>query len=122
MRTFALALAAAATAATAVPSAADAQHRGRHHYSQHDRHHNSRYARYYDGRGYYHGPHWRGRDGRYYCRRSDGTTGLLLGGAAGALVGRSVDTHGERATGTILGAVAGALIGRSIDRGGSRCR
>jgi hypothetical protein len=122
MRTFAFALAAVATAVTAVPAAADAQYRGRHHYSQYDRHHNGRYARYYDGRGYYHGPRWRGRDGRYYCRRSDGTTGLLLGGAAGALVGRSIDTRGERATGTILGAVAGALIGRSIDRDGSRCR
>jgi uncharacterized protein YcfJ len=117
MRKFAIALAAAATAATAMPSVAVAQHYDRHGHGAY----HGRYAHYYYGRGYYHGPRWRGRDGRYYCRRSDGTTGLLLGGAAGALVGRSVDTRGERATGTILGAVAGALIGREIDRG-DRCR
>src|SRR5690349_6775100 len=55
--------------------------------------------------------YWRGDDGRYYCKRSNGTTGLLLGGAAGALVGRAIDTHGSRTTGTILGAAAGALLG-----------
>ena len=59
---------------------------------------------------------WRGRDGRTYCRRSNGTTGLVVGAAAGALVGRSVDTRGERTTGTVLGAVAGALAGREIQR------
>lgn len=58
---------------------------------------------------------WRGRDGRVYCRKSDGTTGLIVGGAAGALIGRSIDTHGDRATGTILGAAGGALIGKEID-------
>jgi hypothetical protein len=31
---------------------------------------------------------WRGRDGRRYCRKPDGTTGLVVGGVAGALVGR----------------------------------
>lgn len=63
---------------------------------------------------------WRGRDGRSYCRRSDGTTGLIVGGVAGALVGRGLDNGG--ATGTILGAAGGALAGRAIDRGGSRRR
>ncbi|MEI9850822.1 MAG: glycine zipper 2TM domain-containing protein [Sphingomonas sp.] len=66
---------------------------------------------------------WRGRDGRTYCRRSNGTTGLVVGAAAGALVGRSIDTHGERGTGTLLGAAAGALIGRDVDRNSKRrCR
>lgn len=65
---------------------------------------------------------WRGRDGRTYCRRSDGTTGLIVGGVAGALIGRGLDNGG--ATGTIIGAAGGALAGRAIDRGGSRrhCR
>ena len=59
---------------------------------------------------------WRGDDGRMYCRKSDGTTGLVIGAAGGALLGRAVDTRGSRATGTILGAAAGALVGREIDR------
>ncbi|MEO0031919.1 MAG: hypothetical protein RIS94_1677 [Pseudomonadota bacterium] len=72
--------------------------------------------------GYYRGPSWRGRDGRYYCRRSDGTTGLLIGGAAGALVGRGIaGPYGDRTLGAILGAAGGALLGREVDRG-SRCR
>lgn len=64
---------------------------------------------------------WRGRDGRTYCRKSDGTVGLVVGGVAGALVGRSIDTRGDRATGTILGAAAGALVGKEIDSK-RRCR
>ncbi len=66
--------------------------------------------------------YWQGDDGRYYCKRSNGTTGLIIGAAAGALVGRAVDTRGERATGTILGAAAGALLGREVERGNVRCR
>ena len=77
--------------------------------------------RYYSD-GYYNGPVWRDSRGRYRCRRSNGTTGLIIGGAAGALVGRSIDTRGERATGTIVGAVAGALVGREIQRSHSRRR
>jgi len=64
---------------------------------------------------------WRGRDGRTYCRKSNGTTGLIVGGVGGALVGRSIDTRGNRATGTILGAAAGALAGKAIDSK-RRCR
>lgn len=64
---------------------------------------------------------WRGRDGRTYCRKSDGTTGLIVGGVGGALVGRAIDTHGDRTTGTVLGAAAGALIGKEIDSK-RRCR
>ena len=80
--------------------------------------------RYYDRSGNYVGPTWRGSDGRYYCRRSNGTTGLIVGGAAGALIGREIDGGRNRATGTILGAAAGALLGREIQRSSSsrRCR
>lgn len=70
----------------------------------------------------YRGKVWKDSQGRYRCKRPDGTTGLIVGGAAGALVGRAVDTKGERATGTILGAAAGALLGRSVERSRSRCR
>jgi len=70
----------------------------------------------------YSGKTWRDSHGRLRCHRPNGTTGLIVGAAGGALVGRAVDTHGERATGTILGAAAGALIGRSVERGQVRCR
>lgn len=65
---------------------------------------------------------WRGRDGRYYCRRDDGTTGLLIGGAVGGLLGHEIAGRGDRTLGAILGAAGGALLGREIDRGSTRCR
>ncbi|WP_375290108.1 glycine zipper 2TM domain-containing protein [Qipengyuania sp.] len=61
--------------------------------------------------------YWRGDNGRYYCKRSDGTTGLIVGGAVGALAGRAIDTDGDRTLGTVVGAAAGALLGREVDRG-----
>ena len=74
--------------------------------------------------GYYNGPTWQGRDGRIYCRRSNGTTGLIVGGAGGALVGRALDGGRSRTAGTVLGAAVGALLGREVQRGRSarRCR
>jgi hypothetical protein len=66
---------------------------------------------------------YRGSDGRYYCRRSDGTTGLIVGAGAGALLGRAIDGGRSRATGTIFGGVLGALLGREVERGADmRCR
>jgi hypothetical protein len=69
---------------------------------------------------------WRGRDGRTYCKRSNGTTGTIIGGVGGALLGRTVDTRGDRTVGTLGGAVLGGLAGRAIDKGSSnnnrRCR
>ncbi len=65
---------------------------------------------------------WQGRDGRWRCRRDDGTVGLLVGAGVGALIGREVDRRGDRTLGTVLGAVGGGLLGREIDRGGARCR
>lgn len=74
------------------------------------------------GGDYYEGSVWRDSQGRLRCKRPDGTTGLIVGAVGGALIGRAIDTHGERATGTILGAAAGALLGRKIERGRYRCR
>jgi Glycine zipper 2TM domain len=66
---------------------------------------------------------YRGSDGRYYCRRSDGTTGLVVGAGVGALLGHSIDRHGERTTGTVVGGVLGALVGREVERSNDvRCR
>lgn len=104
MQKMILALAAASLTIPALPQQADA--RSRHH----------QHSQYYDGKV------WRDSHGRLRCKRPDGTTGLIIGAAGGALVGRAIDTHGERATGTILGAAAGALIGRSIERSRVRCR
>lgn len=65
---------------------------------------------------------YRGRDGRYYCRRSDGTTGLIIGAGVGALIGNSIDGGRSSLLGTLIGAGAGAAIGREIQRGNLRCR
>lgn len=105
---------AVATITAAIPASANARDDGPR-WSRHndDRGYHDRRDRYVDRRGY--------RDDRgYRCRKSGGTTGLLLGGVAGALLGRAVDTSGDRAPGTIIGAGAGALAGRAIDRN-SKC-
>jgi len=65
---------------------------------------------------------WRGNDGRYYCRKDNGTTGLLIGAGVGALIGNEVAGRGDRTLGAILGAAGGALLGREIDRSSTRCR
>jgi hypothetical protein len=36
---------------------------------------------------------YRGSDGRYYCKRNDGTTGLIVGGAGGAVLGNVSDVR-----------------------------
>ena len=64
---------------------------------------------------------WRGDDGHYHCRRSDGTTGLVVGAAVGAVVGNRL-ASGDRTLGTVLGAAGGGLVGRQLDRGHMSCR
>ena len=125
-RTSALALAAAGMAVSAVPAAA--QDYG--HYNRYEQSHRDRYGndtRYY-GRNYHservtrNMRTWRGDDGRYYCRHKDGTTGLIIGAAAGALLGRAVDGGYNHTTGTILGGVVGALLGKSVAQNSGTCR
>jgi hypothetical protein len=72
----------------------------------------------------YQGRTWYDGQGRLRCKKPNGTTGLIVGAAGGALIGRAVDTRGSRATGTILGAAAGALLGREVQRSRKsyRCR
>ncbi|MFS0848142.1 glycine zipper 2TM domain-containing protein [Novosphingobium panipatense] len=84
----------------------------------------------YDSRGRYREPRritrdsrvWRGTDGRYYCKRDNGTTGLLIGAGVGALAGNQIAGSGDRAIGTILGGVLGGVVGREIDKGDVQCR
>lgn len=65
---------------------------------------------------------WRGKDGRYRCKKDNGTTGLLIGGAVGGLAGNEIAGRGDKLLGTVIGAGAGALLGREIDRDKYRCR
>lgn len=84
----------------------------------------------YDSRGRYITPRritrdsyiWRGRDGRYYCKRDNGTTGLVIGAGVGALAGHELAGPGDKTLGTILGAVIGGALGKAIDSGDLKCR
>lgn len=49
-----------------------------------------------------------------YCRHSSATTGKVVGGVTGALVGHSLLGHGL--LGTAAGAVGGVVAGGAIDR------
>jgi outer membrane lipoprotein SlyB len=106
MRNIILAASALTLAVPAIPSAALAHQTGYSH--SHRGQHQSSYRDYRQN----------------YCKKGSGTTGLVVGGAAGALAGRAIDTRGERATGTILGAAVGALLGRHVDRNvvSKKCR
>ena len=115
MRKLVLAATIAAFAIPALPVAADPPH-GKHH------HRYDRQGRYVEPVAVSRDRVWRGRDGRYYCKRDNGTTGLVIGGGVGALVGREIDGGDNRTAGTILGAVGGGLLGREIDRGPMKCR
>ncbi len=67
---------------------------------------------------------YRGGDGRYYCKRSDGTTGLIIGAAGGGILGNVIDGGRSRTVGTLIGAALGGLAGRAVDRNQAevRCR
>ena len=97
----------------------------------------SRYRTDYDARAYYRDDPryterqlsandevYRGSDGRYYCKRNDGTTGLIVGGAGGAFLGNVIDGGHNRLGGTLIGGALGALLGKTIDQNNSevRCR
>jgi len=64
---------------------------------------------------------WRGDDGRYYCRRSDGTTGLIIGALAGGVIGNRLARGDSALLGTLLGASAGAVIGQAVDKNSVYC-
>ena len=67
---------------------------------------------------------YRGSDGRYYCKRNDGTTGLIIGAIGGGVLGNVIDGGRNRVAGTLIGGALGALAGKSIDQSNSdvRCR
>ena len=115
-------IAAAAAAVLALPATpAEARRDG---YYDRDHHgHYDRDRRYYKERRLSRSDRiWRGRDGRYRCRRDNGTTGLVIGAAVGGLAGHEIAGSGDKTLGVILGAAGGGLLGRAIDRGDLRCR
>ena len=65
---------------------------------------------------------YRGQDNRYYCRRSDGTTGLIIGGLSGGSLGAVLAPGGSQTLGALLGGTLGAVIGSSIDKAQVTCR
>jgi outer membrane lipoprotein SlyB len=107
------ALAAAVSLPMVAAAPAQAQYYGqRDYYSGYD----NGYRNVPNSRQYYGNARtYRGRDVNYYqdCRRSSGTTGLLAGGAGGALIGSAL---GGGTVGTLLGALGGGLLGKHLDK------
>jgi hypothetical protein len=129
LRKLSFAAVAAATAAMAIPTAAEARPNertyGYYNSGAQGRYYNQGYGSY-DGNDYYAN---RGYNGGYYndsyryrSRRCSGTTGTIVGGVAGALLGRAAtrDYRHSGTTGTILGGALGALAGNAVDK--SSCR
>jgi len=116
-----VALTAPAYAGIAAPAKAD----GFHQFDQSSGFHKKRKDRRYyarDERINSNTRIWRDNDGRYRCKKDNGTTGLLIGGAVGGLAGHEIAGGGDKLLGTVLGAAGGALLGREIDRDKYRCR
>ena len=139
MRTLTLGLVAAATALTGLTGCTTAYDDGpntswrtyrNYDYNRPD----PQYGGYYADQYYVDSPRYRerrltrndriyqGRDGRYYCRRSDGTTGLIVGGIAGGALGAALTSGKSEPLGILLGAAAGAAVGNSVDKNNVRCR
>ena len=88
------------------------------------------YNQGYYGQGYnqgYYGQNYYGQRNYTYGRGrrcGNGTTGLIVGGAAGALLGREISRSGNRysyrrnsgTAGAIIGGALGALAGREVAR------
>ena len=108
--------------------AAPAEGKDRHHRGHHGYGHSQQYYGY--GPGYY-GYSDYGYSRRYgrrhyrYRDDCDGTAGALIGGVAGALIGREIDRSGGRhyryrrdgTTGLIVGGALGAVVGNEVARG-----
>jgi len=112
------------------PTAPDWQRGRSYSYNRPDPRYNGYYANNYYRSGSYYRPRqlyandriYRGNDNRYYCRRSDGTTGLVVGAISGGVLGDVIAPGGSKTLGAILGGSLGAILGSSIDRGNVTCR
>ena len=112
MKKLALAIATASLTIPAAPALADPPaHAPAHGKRAKDR------AAIYDANGYYISPRR-----KYYCKRDNGTTGLVIGAGVGALAGHELPGDGDKTLGVLLGAALGGVLGRAIDRGDLQCR
>ncbi len=125
MRTFVLGAALASAALTGCTTYGDENygHRDRY-YAERDW---QREYREGDYEPYALGPDdriYRGEDGRYYCRRHDGSVGLVVGAGVGAILGNAIAPRGSGLVGAILGGAAGSAVGASVDQNNRdiRCR
>lgn len=67
-------------------------------------------------------PYWYGNNGRINCRRSDGSTGVIVGAIAGGTLGNILAGSGDKRMGSIIGGSLGAILGKEIARGNGYCR
>lgn len=131
----AILIAATAASLAMVPATAEARYYGGYGYSNgyypQPSYNNGYYGNggYYGqgayGNGYYgNGYGYDGYYGNGYYRCKSGTGGAIVGGAAGALIGREIERSNNRysyrrhsgTTGAIIGGVIGALAGREVTR------
>lgn len=62
-----------------------------------------------------------GQDACRHAQHSRGTTGAVVGGIAGAVIGsNATHHHGARTGGAILGGLAGAAVGNSLGRSSAK--
>jgi hypothetical protein len=67
-------------------------------------------------------PYWWGPNGQVYCRRQDGTAGLIVGALAGGTLGNVIARQGDKRLGSVIGGTLGAVLGNEIAKGNARCR
>ena len=67
---------------------------------------------------------YRGRDGRYYCRHADGTTGRIVGAVDDDALGNAMDSGHSRTTRTLIAGYIARIQGQAYDRHNHeiRCR
>jgi hypothetical protein len=137
LKKFVLGIAALGATGVALPAAAEAQYypdyRYARNYGYQSGYYNRGYRTYpyynsgYRDRGYYGNSYGYDRRYRRNHRCGSGTTGAIVGGAAGALLGREIARGsgrgyygyrrgGNGTLGAITGGAAGALVGREIGR------
>lgn len=68
------------------------------------------------------GQYWYGPNGRINCRRSDGTTGVVVGALAGGTLGNILAQTGDKTIGSLIGGTLGAILGQELARGNGSCR